>query len=115
MIPQRAKRTPSANAFLEIWMARAIATKMMIIPSEKTAAIPSFCLGARRTIYNRFNGRAITTVSINDQPCAISSRNIGSRGRRLATSMDDALTHDIGEYIYRLDYTFGISFANLKG
>ena len=62
MMPQRANRTPSANAFLEICTARAIATKMMSIPMENTAAIPNFCFGARRTVYKRFNGREITML-----------------------------------------------------
>ena len=96
-------------------MARAIATKMMMIPSEKTAAIPIFCFGARRTVYNRFNGRAITTVLINDQHCAILSSIFDSRGKHSATNTNDALTHDIGEYIYRLYHVFAISITNSKG
>lgn len=63
-MPQRAKRTPSANAFLEICTARAIATKMMIIPMEKTAPRPIFCLGARRTVYKRFSGREMIMISV---------------------------------------------------
>ena len=62
MVPQMANLTPSANAFVAICLARAIATKMIIIPMENTAARPSFGFGARRTVYKRFNGRAITAV-----------------------------------------------------
>ena len=59
-MPQRAKSTPSANAFLDICTARAMDTEMMIVPREKTVARPNFCHGARRTLYKRFSGREMT-------------------------------------------------------
>ena len=93
MIPQRAKSTPSAKAFLEICTARAIATRMMIMPIEKTAARPTFCFGASRTVYKRFSGREMTSAWL-----VISIVPIAARS---AVNITNTLTHDIGESVYR--------------
>lgn len=63
------------------------------MPIEKTAARPTFCFDASRTVYKRFSGREMTSAWL-----VISIVPIAARS---AVNITDTLTHDIGEGVYR--------------